>query len=429
MSTSKQSTSAAPTTVSGRALAVWLCGCAVYVMAVAGRTSFGVAGVAAIDRFGLAASQLALFITVQVGVYALAQVPAGIVIDRFGPRKLLFSGAVLMAFGQVIMGLTTSFQVAVAARVLIGLGDTTAFLSVMRLLPQWFPLRKAPVFAQITGTMGQLGQIISAVPFLAVLGAAGWTTAFLGLGACGIIVAVAAVTVVRDRPQPAPQVSRTSRVPLRQALSIVVRDPVVWQGLFTHWTNMVLLTVFSLLWGTPLMKLGMGLSVTTIGTLLSVIAVTSVCSGPLHGVISARMGRRRESFSLAVAGLNGVVVIAFFLPASPPSVGWLFIWAVVLALLIPASGFGFDSIRESVDNKVVATATGFANMGGFISTMVAGQLVGIILDQFAQPHGWSEFRIAWWAVIGVWAIGMVGFVYSRWLVNRRATPLRTAAEG
>ncbi|AKK06556.1 sugar phosphate permease [Corynebacterium mustelae] len=398
-------------------------------MAVAGRTSFGVAGVAAIDRFGLAASQLALFITVQVGVYALAQVPAGIVIDRFGPRKLLFSGAILMACGQVIMALTTSFHVAVAARVLIGLGDATAFLSVMRLLPQWFPLRKAPIFAQVTGTMGQLGQVISAVPFLAALGAVGWTAAFLGLGACGVIVAVAAVAVVRDRPQPAPEISQASRVPLRRALAVVVHDPVVWQGLFTHWTNMVLLTVFSLLWGTPLMQLGMGLSVATIGTLLSVIAVTSVCSGPIHGLISARLGSRRESFSFAVAGLNGAIVLAFFLPTSPPPVGWLFIWVIVLALLIPASGFGFDSIRESVDNKVVATATGFANMGGFISTMIAGQLVGIVLDQFPLPHGWTEFRIAWGAVIGVWAIGMVGFIYSRWRVRRRGTRLRTAAEG
>lgn len=68
--------------VTRRALFVWFGAVAVYVVAILGRTSFGVAGVEAIDRFGIDASRIAVFTAVQVGVYSLAQIPTGVLIDR-----------------------------------------------------------------------------------------------------------------------------------------------------------------------------------------------------------------------------------------------------------------------------------------------------------------------------------------------------------
>ena len=144
--------------VTRRALTVWLAAIFVYIIAITGRTSFGVAGVEAIDRFEVDASHIAVFTAVQVGVYALSQIPAGLLIDRFGPRRLLVCGAFIMAVGQLVLGLTTSYGVAIGARVLIGMGDATAFLSVMRILPYWIPLHRSPMFTQLTSSLGQVGQ-------------------------------------------------------------------------------------------------------------------------------------------------------------------------------------------------------------------------------------------------------------------------------
>ena len=159
------------------------------------------AGLDAIERFDVDAGRIAVFTSVQLGVYALAQIPTGILIDKFGPRLLLVVGAVIMGIGQVVLGFTTSYGVAITARVLIGAGDATAFLSVMRILPYWFPLHRTPMFTQVTSSLGQMGQFISAVPFLWLLGAAGWTAAFVTLGAVGILVAIAAIVAVADSPE------------------------------------------------------------------------------------------------------------------------------------------------------------------------------------------------------------------------------------
>ena len=155
--------------LSGRALMVWSAGILAYVLAITGRTSLGVAGVEAMDHFDISASRLAVFSSVQVGVYALAQIPMGMLIDRFGPRRMLVVGALLMGAGQVLLGVTGSYAVAIVARVIIGSADATAFLSVMRILPAWIPMRRTPLFTQLTGGLGYIGQFISAVPFTALL--------------------------------------------------------------------------------------------------------------------------------------------------------------------------------------------------------------------------------------------------------------------
>ncbi len=155
-----------------KALSIWVAAMLVYIVAITGRTSFGVAGLEAMARFDVDASRIAVFTSVQLGIYAFAQIPTGVLIDKYGPRKLLVIGAVIMGVGQVALGLTTNYWMAIAARLLIGAGDATAFLSVMRILPYWFPLHRTPMFTQVTSSLGQLGQFVSAIPFAALLG---WT--------------------------------------------------------------------------------------------------------------------------------------------------------------------------------------------------------------------------------------------------------------
>ena len=102
---------------------IWVAAMAVYLVAITGRSSFGVAGLDAMERFGVNAGRIAVFTSVQLGVYAIAQIPTGMLIDKFGPRILLVVGAVIMGVGQVILGFTSNYGVAIFARVLIGAGD------------------------------------------------------------------------------------------------------------------------------------------------------------------------------------------------------------------------------------------------------------------------------------------------------------------
>ncbi len=408
--------------MTGRALVVWGFGVLVYLMAVLGRSSFGVVSVEAMDQFSINAGQLAVFTTVQLATYAFAQIPAGILIDRFGPRKLLLYGAIVMAIGQVLLGLTESYPVALFARVLVGAGDATAFLSVMRLIPTWFPLNRAPIFGQAGGAIGQLGQFLSAVPFLALVGATSWQTGFYTLGAAGAVVGVASYLFVRDAP-PIPKISDANPAPHQAppntsaaaAMKYTLKNRSAWHGFFIHWIGLSLLVVFTLLWGLPIMTLGMGMDKAAAGWAISASTVTMSICGILAGFLSARLGRTRWKAVLLGTSVHALCWLVFFLPTQPRMAAAVVVMNVVMGVLSPLANLGFDSVREECKREYVATATGLANMGGWIAGMIASQCIGIYLT-IAAPNGdytWAEFRVGWFIVLGVWCVGLVGVWLTR----------------
>lgn len=422
--------------ITARALIVWGAAVSVYIAAIASRTSFGVAGVEAIDRFEVDASRIAVFTAVQVGVYAAAQIPTGLLIDRFGPRRLLIAGALIMGLGQVLLGVTANYWVAIIARVLIGGGDATAFLSVMRLLPYWFPMRHAPVFAQLSAGLGQLGQFVSAVPFLALLVGDGWVVSFVSLGSVTVLIGLAAAVAVSDSPDPVEDAhgpkdangAKAHGPSLRTRIKAVITSSVCWQAFFIHFTSMVPQATFTLLWGVPLMTLGMGLSGAQAGTALTVNTVVIILAGPFHGMVSARLGARRDIAVFIAVAISFAFWIYLFSSDAPRGFTAAILMNVMLGATTPVSNFGFDYVRERMPREAVATGTGLGNMGGFVATMVAAEAMGFLLDHSAaghQDYAWADFRVGWIALLVIMVIGVIGMLGARFAVSRR-TPAAPA---
>ena len=156
-----------------RAHLVWIVAILAYAIAVLQRTTMGVSGLEATERFGTSATIVSTFVVLQLLVYALAQIPAGLLLDRYGSRVTLVAGALLMGGGQLLLAHADVVGTAILARVVVGAGDALTFSSAIRLVPAWFPASRVPVLTQLTGILGQVGQIASAVPFVALLGAGG----------------------------------------------------------------------------------------------------------------------------------------------------------------------------------------------------------------------------------------------------------------
>ena len=91
------------------------------------------------------------------------------------------------------------------------MGDAIVFVAVLALVPRWFPARRVPMVTQLTTILCQAGQVLSAVPFLALLHVAGWHAAFGSAAAASALVAVLALAVVRDAPEEHPSAARRCR--------------------------------------------------------------------------------------------------------------------------------------------------------------------------------------------------------------------------
>ena len=138
---------------------VWTSAVLVYLLSVFHRTSLGVAGLIAADRFHISSAQLATFAMVQLAVYAWMQVPVGALLDRYGSKALLLTGVTTMSLAQTAFAFVDSYAAGIVARVFVGMGDAMVFVSVLRLVALWFPPARTPMVTQVTGFIGQLGAV------------------------------------------------------------------------------------------------------------------------------------------------------------------------------------------------------------------------------------------------------------------------------
>ncbi|HEX3831585.1 MAG TPA: MFS transporter [Solirubrobacteraceae bacterium] len=393
-------------------------GLAAYAVAVFQRASLGVAGIEAQRRFATTAAVLALFAVLQLAVYAALQIPVGVLLDRIGSRRLIAAGAFLMGVGQLVLATAHAVGLAVAGRVLVGAGDAMTFISVLRLIAVWFPPRQVPLLTQLTGILGQIGQIAAAYPLVALLQSAGWSTSFLVAACLGMVVAIFSAAALRNAP---PGVSAAATpVGAAQAvrrLGVAWREPGTRLGLWTHFVTQFSGTVFALLWGYPFLVVGEHRSPAEAGLLITLLVVAAMGIGPTLGHFAGRWPYRRSLPVLVIVGATvatWTVVLAW--PGRAP-LSLLVVLVVVLASNGPGSLMGFDYARTENDAERIGSATGIVNVGGFVASLSTIALIGIILSLRsgggASSYSLDDFRLALSVQYVFWAIGLVGVLHNR----------------
>ena len=400
---------------------VWLLAVGVYFFGMVHRTSLGVAGPQAMARWDISATELGSFIMVQLGLYAAMQVPAGLAIDRFGPRRVLLVATMVMGTAQMVFAVATSYPVALLARALLGVGDAMVFIAVLRLVAGWFPRRRYAVLTMATGLVGMLGNFAATVPLVLALGALGWTKTFLITG--GISVAYALLLLRPAVAAPfrtdtgeedgSASASGSRNDPDRTAATTAagVTRPtrptgtmrVAWAhretrlGFWLHQGTMTAGTVVSLVWGYPYLTEGLGYDDAAAASLLSVYVLGNLLSSLVIGPMAGRRPEWRTAMGLAVAliCILGIGTLVLWPGGRPPTV----VIGLVLALLatgVPGSQIGFHLARDYNSPRTMATATGLVNAGGFLGSMVVAIVVGVVLDLSAgaAPADLVDYRRA-----------------------------------
>ena len=401
-----------------------------YLIAVMQRSSLGIAGVDATERFDVQAAALSSLAVVQLVVYAALQIPVGVVLDRHGPRVLIATGAVLMISGQVTMALAPSLGVALVGRILVGAGDAMTFISVSRLIASWFNGRALPLLSQAMGTIGALGQVLSAIPLSIVLHEFGWTPAYLSAAALSVVAFILVVLFVRNAPAGAVLIERPGGWPaaLHQLRESLAR-PGTQLGFWSHFVTQSPGTVLSLLWGFPFISVGLGYGPTTASLFLTLIVAVAIVAGPILGILSARYPYRRSNIVLGIVVAMGLAWSAVLLwPGQPP------LWLVILLLVVvavggPGSLIGFDFARTFNPARSLGSASGVVNVGGFLASFVMMLLIGIVLDLIDRGNGGTgvpaelysleSFRIAFLVQFPMVAIGVVFLLVARRRTRRR----------
>lgn len=415
---------------------------AAYVIAVFARTSLSAMGVDAALRFGASPTILSLFTVLQLAVYAGMQVPAGTILDRVGARRSITFGSGLIALGLVVIAFATSVPVAILARVLIGTGDAFIFISVIRLLPAWFPARLVPLITQLTGMAGQLGQMLSLGPLVGLVLWKGWTAAFVAAGALTLLTGVLTLIIVRDgagrvlltlpetetpvtepsatTPAPAdvgtitPDVVERFAAPRERQSDVLVRtwrNPGTRAGFWIHFTAPFSAYTFTLLWGFAYMTEAEHVPESTALGVLSAYVLGCLFFSPVLGILTGKFASKRTGIVMTLISSHILAwTLVLVWPGGAPI--WAFyLLAILLAAGGPASLIGFDFSRSTNPPERLGIATGMVNSGGFISTLCSVFLIGLMLEIQGQssPDLFTHagFSRAWLVQAPIWLLGLI----------------------
>lgn len=383
------------------------------------RTCVGSIAVELMNDFRVGAALLALMSSAYFYPYALVQIPAGIVADRWGTRKTLALGLLTGGLGGVVFALAPGVSLAVFGRVLMGLGMGLLFVPALRGALYWFPPHKHVLVTGILISSGYGGMMMATYPLIFLTHFSGWRGAMLAVGAFTMGLGLLAWLLLRDRPQDAgyvpdwPEPERPQQRPTIMAcMRGVAHNRFYWLGSIGFFCVYGGFFAITGLWGGPYLIQGYGLPKGVVGGLLMCIAIGS-CIGPMVvGALATRFGLSIRSLMIAVCGAMTLVTVPFLIPSPVVPTPLIPFWLGLLGALCGCySSLVFSKVQQEVEPAILGTATGMVNVFAYIGTasmqIVSGWLMGGDVGDYNLEQYASMFQL----FTGLFAIGFIAMLF------------------
>lgn len=380
-----------------RAWIVWGVAVGGYFLAMLHRNGLGVAALEAQARFDVGPALLSLLPMLQLLIYVLFQIPAGLLADRLGPRYTLVIGIGAMMIGSGFFALAPNVELAVVGRFLIGLGDALVFLNVIRLAALWFPRARYALVSGLTAVVGGTGQVASAAPLAWALDGFGWTVAFMSVTVLTAAMALLVLLVVRDRPEGAAGRSTVADpIPVWAALkeALAARGPRI--GMAHHAAIMAPFTMLMVLWGYPFLVDGLGLDAGIAAGTLTAVAAAPLWMAPLVGAAVGRNAKIRTGMALTLGGtlsLGWLLMVLWPTGEVPTWLGLATMGASAIGQTI-APTISFDFARDGIPAGRTGVASGLVNMSGFSTAVICTVAAGAVLESLPDDPGAFQWAFA-----------------------------------
>ncbi len=268
-----------------RVLVPFACG---YFLSYLYRTVNAVIAPDLIAELGLGASDLGLLTSAYFLTFAAFQLPLGILLDRYGPRRTEAALLVIAALGAVTFASADSTGWLIVGRAMIGFGVSACLMAAFKAFVMWFPAARLPLVNGIQMAAGGLGALAATAPIEMALHVIDWRGVFYALGGITVVVAGLVLTVVPRRRERSPDLPGRSQV---EGVVQVFTSPLFWRiAPLTVASQATFLSVQSL-WSGPWLRDVGGLERAAVANHLLLIAAAMICGFLLMGLIAERLGR------------------------------------------------------------------------------------------------------------------------------------------
>ncbi|CAB5080051.1 Uncharacterized MFS-type transporter [Olavius algarvensis associated proteobacterium Delta 3] len=379
---------------------MWGLGALFYLMGFFQRVAPAVMTEELMREFQISAAALGNLSAYYFYSYAAMQIPTGIISDRWGPRRLLSTGATIAGIGTMMFALSSAILWAGIGRFLIGGSVAVAFVGCLKLANCWFPPRYYAMVSGMALFFGIIGAVFAGPPLRLLMDHFSWRSIIVASAIVTFGIAAAIWIFVRDYPT---EKGYSDMVIGPQTCTVDSREPIL-SGIVEvfRYRNTALLFVipgavvgsvltFSGLWGVPFLTTHHHLPTSQAAVLTSAVLVAWAIGGPLFGWLSDRWGNRKRLYIVGLALMFLGWGVALFINDLP-------FYVLVGALLVAGFSSGcmiisFAFAKESVPGRLAGTISGVVNMGTMTGPMLLQPAVGWMLDQKWQGQMQAGVRV------------------------------------
>lgn len=360
------------------ALLMWFLGSSGFFFAFFQRVTPSILVEELMRDFGVTAGIVGTLSALYFYAYASLQVPIGMLVDRWGARRMLAGAMALNGLGTLLFAATADIGMAYVGRLLIGIGSAVGWVGALKLAAAWFPPTRFALITGCTSAFGLAGAVIGQAPMAMLVGAVGWRSALIGIGLFAVTYSVVLWLGIRDVPPGGPQSASARLSEVIRGLRSVAGRPRTWTVAVLSGMMVAPQASFGALWGVPYLMAAHGIDRTTAAASTSMLLFGWGFGGPLAGWISDRMSRRRPPLLVGSVGALASMAAIIYLPGLPLVViqGLLLAYGVAAGSMILC----YVAAREINDPKASGVAIAIVNMMAMLGGATAQTAIGWLLD-------------------------------------------------
>ncbi|WP_038299178.1 MFS transporter [Metaclostridioides mangenotii] len=339
------------------------------------------------QSFGMTATQIANLGAMYFYAYTFMQVPTGILVDYLGPKKTVIAGSIVAAVGSILFSFSGTIMFAYLSRLLVGLGVSVVFLSILKIQANWFPAKDFATMSGVTSFIGSLGGLLAQTPLLIIVGLVGWRASFLSMGVISVALAFLVMVFIKNTPSEKglPEINPVQSTPSGQSESImqqlfaIIKNPKVWFPAVAFGTINGSTLLFSGTFGVPYLMETFDITKTAAANIVSLCLLGSGVACLLVGKISDTMQNRKiPMLVLSATGIIGWAILVFMGSNIPL---WLVTVASIMIGVAGSIGVICWSLGKEVnDPKLAGMSMSIVNVCGFFFAAILPVICGKFVD-------------------------------------------------
>lgn len=360
--------------------ALWIAAALYYFYEFLLRVSPSVMVPELMQSFNITASHVGILSAFYLYAYAPMQLPVGVLMDRYGVKKVLSMACIACGLGALVFALAQHLYVASLGRLLIGASSAFAFIAMVYVTSHWFPVKKRAFLIGVANSVAMLGASAGTGPLAMIIHNIGWREGVTLFGIFGIALGIIVYFIFKLDRRDASVEKETAHTKshILENLKQITTHKATWINALAALCFYMTTTAFAGLWGPSFLQSTHGVTKEVAGYAMSMVFAGWLVGGPVTGFLSDFLGKRKWTIGAGILGALICLVPVIYIPSI--SIYAIYALLFFVGLFSSAELLSFSLAIELNSLRAKATAAAFTNFIISCGDAIVQPLIGFLLD-------------------------------------------------